>query len=220
MLHRAARRLGGALVPHPRRPGGRAHVDHRGIARDANGKLNALQQAFQNNHALQCGFCTPGILMSFTDFLERNPDPSEAEVIDVLSGHLCRCTGYAGIVSAVLEAAGRPTQQGAEMNKPQNKQVAKTPAKQAFQLMTDAHGGCVRRASAGNPVHSGRRSARAVPAPRSGQASDRRPRSRELDHVRGARGRRSPTSRPRSRSMACERAAACCSFPTKTWKSC
>jgi 2-furoyl-CoA dehydrogenase 2Fe-2S iron sulfur subunit len=71
------------------------------------GTLNALQQAFQNNHALQCGFCTPGILMSFTDFLERNPDPSEAEVVKVLSGHLCRCTGYAGIVSAVLEAAGR-----------------------------------------------------------------------------------------------------------------
>jgi 2-furoyl-CoA dehydrogenase 2Fe-2S iron sulfur subunit len=71
------------------------------------GTLNALQQAFQNNHALQCGFCTPGILMSFTDFLERNPDPSEAEVVEVLSGHLCRCTGYAGIVSAVLEAAGR-----------------------------------------------------------------------------------------------------------------
>jgi 2-furoyl-CoA dehydrogenase 2Fe-2S iron sulfur subunit len=71
------------------------------------GTLNALQQAFQNNHALQCGFCTPGILMSFTDFLERNPDPSEAEVVEVLSGHLCRCTGYAGIVSAVLEAASR-----------------------------------------------------------------------------------------------------------------
>ena len=53
----------------------------------ADGKLNALQQAFQNNHALQCGFCTPGILMSFTDFLARNPDPSEAEVVDVLSGH-------------------------------------------------------------------------------------------------------------------------------------
>jgi 2-furoyl-CoA dehydrogenase 2Fe-2S iron sulfur subunit len=72
-----------------------------------NATLNALQQAFQNNHALQCGFCTPGILMSFTDFLARNPNPSEADVVDVLSGHLCRCTGYAGIVSAVLEAAGR-----------------------------------------------------------------------------------------------------------------
>jgi 2-furoyl-CoA dehydrogenase 2Fe-2S iron sulfur subunit len=74
---------------------------------DGNGKLNVLQQAFQNNHALQCGFCTPGILMSFTDFLRRNPDPSEAEVVDVLSGHLCRCTGYAGIVAAVLEAAAQ-----------------------------------------------------------------------------------------------------------------
>ena len=72
-----------------------------------NATLNALQQAFQNNHALQCGFCTPGILMSFTDFLARNPSPSESEVVDVLSGHLCRCTGYAGIVAAILEAAGR-----------------------------------------------------------------------------------------------------------------
>jgi 2-furoyl-CoA dehydrogenase 2Fe-2S iron sulfur subunit len=71
------------------------------------GKLSPLQQAFQNNHALQCGFCTPGILMSFTDFLARHPHPSEAEIVDVLSGHLCRCTGYAGIVSAVLEATSR-----------------------------------------------------------------------------------------------------------------
>jgi 2-furoyl-CoA dehydrogenase 2Fe-2S iron sulfur subunit len=71
------------------------------------GALNPLQQAFQRNHALQCGFCTPGILMSFTDYLARNPQPSERQVIDVLSGHLCRCTGYAGIVAAVLEAAGR-----------------------------------------------------------------------------------------------------------------
>ena len=72
----------------------------------ADGKLNELQQAFQNNHALQCGFCTPGILMSFTDYLTRNPKPSEADIREVLSGHLCRCTGYAGIVSALLEAAG------------------------------------------------------------------------------------------------------------------
>jgi 2-furoyl-CoA dehydrogenase 2Fe-2S iron sulfur subunit len=72
-------------------------------ARD--GTLNKLQQAFRNNHALQCGFCTPGILMSFTDFLARNPHPTEAEIRDVLSGHLCRCTGYAGIVAAIKEAA-------------------------------------------------------------------------------------------------------------------
>ena len=72
------------------------------------GKLNALQQAFRNNHALQCGFCTPGILMSFTDFLGRNPHPTEEEIREVLSGHLCRCTGYAGIVAAIKEAAGGP----------------------------------------------------------------------------------------------------------------
>ena len=69
------------------------------------GALNPLQQAFQNHHALQCGFCTPGILMSFSDFLARNPHPSEPEIRDVLSGHLCRCTGYAGIVNAVKEVA-------------------------------------------------------------------------------------------------------------------
>jgi 2-furoyl-CoA dehydrogenase 2Fe-2S iron sulfur subunit len=68
----------------------------------ADGTLNALQRAFQQHHALQCGFCTPGILMSFTDFLARNPHPTEDEIRDVLSGHLCRCTGYAGIVAAVL----------------------------------------------------------------------------------------------------------------------
>jgi 2-furoyl-CoA dehydrogenase 2Fe-2S iron sulfur subunit len=71
------------------------------------GKLNGLQQAFQNQHALQCGFCTPGILMSFTDYLGRNPRPSEAEIREVLSGHLCRCTGYAGIMSALAEATGK-----------------------------------------------------------------------------------------------------------------
>ncbi|HEY2531236.1 MAG TPA: (2Fe-2S)-binding protein [Xanthobacteraceae bacterium] len=72
----------------------------------ADGKLNRLQQAFRNNHALQCGFCTPGILMSFTDFLDRKPHPSEAEIREVLSGHLCRCTGYAGIVAAIKEVSG------------------------------------------------------------------------------------------------------------------
>jgi 2-furoyl-CoA dehydrogenase 2Fe-2S iron sulfur subunit len=79
---------------------------------DPGGKLNALQQAFQNHHALQCGFCTPGILMSFTDFLGRNPKPTEKELREVLSGHICRCTGYAGIMAALKEAAGlTPTKQ-------------------------------------------------------------------------------------------------------------
>jgi 2-furoyl-CoA dehydrogenase 2Fe-2S iron sulfur subunit len=69
------------------------------------GSLNPLQTAMRKHHALQCGFCTPGILMSFTDYLKRNPDPSEAEVREVLGGHLCRCTGYAGLIAAVLDAA-------------------------------------------------------------------------------------------------------------------
>ena len=73
------------------------------------GTLNALQQAFRDSHALQCGFCTPGILMSFTDYLSRQPRPSEAEIRDVLSGHLCRCTGYAGIVAALKDVAKSST---------------------------------------------------------------------------------------------------------------
>jgi 2-furoyl-CoA dehydrogenase 2Fe-2S iron sulfur subunit len=71
----------------------------------ADGNLNDLQEAFRRNHALQCGFCTAGILMSCQDYLGRNPDPSEQQVRDMLSGHLCRCTGYTNIVKAVLETA-------------------------------------------------------------------------------------------------------------------
>lgn len=72
---------------------------------DADGPLSDLQQAFRRHHALQCGFCTAGILMSCDDYLRRKPDPTEAEVRDMLSGHLCRCTGYTPIVAAVLETA-------------------------------------------------------------------------------------------------------------------
>jgi 2-furoyl-CoA dehydrogenase 2Fe-2S iron sulfur subunit len=68
-------------------------------------QLSTLQLAFHRNFALQCGYCTPGFLMTLTDFLERNPDPSEAEIRMALSGNLCRCTGYAEIVDAALEAA-------------------------------------------------------------------------------------------------------------------
>lgn len=72
------------------------------------GQLGDLQDAFRRHHALQCGFCTAGILMSCADYLERVPEPSEAQVRDMLSGHLCRCTGYTPIVAAVLDvAAGR-----------------------------------------------------------------------------------------------------------------
>ena len=69
--------------------------------------LNTLQQAFWDNHGLQCGFCTPGILMTLTEFLRENPNPSESEVRVALSGNICRCTGYQGIVNATLDAAAK-----------------------------------------------------------------------------------------------------------------
>ena len=69
--------------------------------------LGELQAAFRRHHALQCGYCTPGILMSFTDLLEREPAPEEARIREVLGGHLCRCTGYAPIVEAVLDVVRR-----------------------------------------------------------------------------------------------------------------
>jgi carbon-monoxide dehydrogenase small subunit len=72
--------------------------------------LHPLQEAFWNNHGLQCGYCTPGMIMAGADLLARNPDPSEKEVRDALSGNLCRCTGYHNIVKAVLDAAA--TMQG------------------------------------------------------------------------------------------------------------
>ncbi|MBS0337246.1 MAG: (2Fe-2S)-binding protein [Proteobacteria bacterium] len=75
-----------------------------GLAQD--GALNALQRAFNRHHALQCGFCTAGILMSATHFLSENPNPTEDAVKEMLSGHICRCTGYYPIVAAILDAAG------------------------------------------------------------------------------------------------------------------
>jgi aerobic-type carbon monoxide dehydrogenase small subunit (CoxS/CutS family) len=74
-----------------------------------NGVLTPLQAAFREAHALQCGFCTAGILLAAEDFLERMPSPSRKEVTEMLSGHLCRCTGYEPIVDAILRAAGEPT---------------------------------------------------------------------------------------------------------------
>jgi carbon-monoxide dehydrogenase small subunit len=71
------------------------------------GSLSVLQQAFQDAHGLQCGYCTPGILMTIGAFLEENPDPGEDAVRHALSGNLCRCTGYQHIVDAVLLAARR-----------------------------------------------------------------------------------------------------------------
>jgi aerobic carbon-monoxide dehydrogenase small subunit len=71
------------------------------------GELSVLQQAFIDNHGLQCGFCTPGMLITLTELLRDNSEPSEQEVREALTGNLCRCTGYAGIVKAALDAAQR-----------------------------------------------------------------------------------------------------------------
>jgi carbon-monoxide dehydrogenase small subunit len=74
-----------------------------GLARD--GRLHPIQNAFWEEHGLQCGFCTPGMMLSAVDLLQRNPDPSEAEIRHGLEGNLCRCTGYHNIVKAVQRAA-------------------------------------------------------------------------------------------------------------------
>ncbi len=74
-----------------------------GMARD--GRLSPLQQTFHDHHGLQCGFCTPGMLLAAEELLEENPDPSEDEIRERLSGNLCRCTGYEFIVDSVLAAA-------------------------------------------------------------------------------------------------------------------
>ena len=70
-------------------------------------ELHPLQQAFMDNHGLQCGYCTPGMLTTLLEFLRDNPNPTEKEVRIAISGNLCRCTGYQGIVDAALDAAGR-----------------------------------------------------------------------------------------------------------------
>ena len=72
---------------------------------NADGSLGVIQQAFQDHHGLQCGFCTPGMVMSAAALLKENPSPTEAEVRDYLEGNICRCTGYHNIVKAILAAA-------------------------------------------------------------------------------------------------------------------
>lgn len=75
-----------------------------GLAPDGE-TLHPVQEAFHRAHGMQCGFCTPGFLVTVVDLLERDPDPSEEAIVDALSGHLCRCTGYRNIVAAVRLAA-------------------------------------------------------------------------------------------------------------------
>ena len=76
-----------------------------GLAKD--GELHALQQAFWDKHGLQCGFCTPGMILTACELLERNPNPTDSEVRHGIEGNLCRCTGYQNIVTAVQDAAER-----------------------------------------------------------------------------------------------------------------
>ena len=83
---------------------GREITTIEGLAQ--NGEFHAVQKAFHEHHGLQCGYCTPGMIMATVSYLRENPDPSEGEVRHALEGNLCRCTGYHNIVQAVLAAAG------------------------------------------------------------------------------------------------------------------
>ncbi len=73
----------------------------------SNGKMHPVQESFRRNHGLQCGFCTPGMVMSVVDLLQKNKNPSEKEIRDWLVGNICRCTGYQNIVAAVKKAASK-----------------------------------------------------------------------------------------------------------------
>ena len=92
---------------------GKSITTIEGLAQ-ADGRLSILQEAFQNNHGLQCGFCTPGMLITLSEHLRDNPDPTEEELREVLTGNLCRCTGYQAIVAAGLDAAAKMRDSKAE----------------------------------------------------------------------------------------------------------
>jgi carbon-monoxide dehydrogenase small subunit len=83
-----------------------------GLAND-DGSMNVLQEAMRDSHGFQCGFCTPGFLMQITALIEENPQPSEPEIRDALSGNICRCTGYESILNGVLRATGQAVPEGA-----------------------------------------------------------------------------------------------------------
>jgi carbon-monoxide dehydrogenase small subunit len=85
---------------------GREITTIEGMA-EADGTMHPLQDAFHRNHGLQCGYCTPGMIMAAASYLQENPAPTEEEVREALEGNLCRCTGYQNIVASILDAAGR-----------------------------------------------------------------------------------------------------------------
>ena len=83
---------------------GREVTTIEGLATD--GQMHPIQDAFHRNHGLQCGYCTPGMIMAAASFLQENPDPTDEQVRESLEGNLCRCTGYQNIVKSILDAAG------------------------------------------------------------------------------------------------------------------
>lgn len=93
-----------------------------GLGRDDD--LHPVQEAFWEHHALQCGFCTPGMIMAAADLLEHNPQPSEEDVRHALEGNLCRCTGYHNIVKAVMSAAREPSRASADAPAPPKPEAA------------------------------------------------------------------------------------------------
>ena len=90
---------------------GRSVTTIEGMA-DDEGPMHPLQDAFHRNHGLQCGYCTPGMIMAASSFLQENPNPTEEEVRESLEGNLCRCTGYQNIVASILDAAGQMATKG------------------------------------------------------------------------------------------------------------
>jgi aerobic carbon-monoxide dehydrogenase small subunit len=84
---------------------GREVTTIEGLATD--GQMHPIQEAFHRNHGLQCGYCTPGMIMSAASYLKENPDPTDEQVRESLEGNLCRCTGYHNIVKSILDAAGQ-----------------------------------------------------------------------------------------------------------------
>jgi len=84
---------------------GREVTTIEGLATD--GQMHPIQDAFHRNHGLQCGYCTPGMIMAAASFLQENPDPTDEQVRESLEGNLCRCTGYQNIVKSILDAAGQ-----------------------------------------------------------------------------------------------------------------
>ena len=102
---------------------GRSVTTAEGLAAQ-DGTLSAVQQAFQDNHGLQCGFCTPGMVMAATSLLAENPHPTEQEVREGLEGNFCRCTGYHNIVQSVLGAAAKLSGSSSATEAPANEVTA------------------------------------------------------------------------------------------------